>query len=166
MISPGAHCAQDAGALDQASRHRLPRGRLRDGAGIARTRAHTPSPLPFAVMRAHARGGARPEGLGSDIARDGSAEFDAHRLAAQRPVGGHLAAVASSRYQHRRRLEEGVQRHQRVGLRARPGAIEVAHSAAYHARALDPAEEQVWLNVHLPLWCFLFTPAGVSWGSE
>ena len=59
MISPGAHCAQDAGALDQASRHRLSGGRLRDGAGIARTRAHTPSPLPFAVMRAHARAGAR-----------------------------------------------------------------------------------------------------------
>ena len=59
MISPGAHCAQDAGALDQASRHRLSRGRLRDGAGIARTRAHTPSPLPFAVMRAHARAGVR-----------------------------------------------------------------------------------------------------------
>ena len=59
MISPGAHCAQDAGALDQASRHRLSGGRLRDGAGIARTRAHTPSPLPFAVMRAHARAGVR-----------------------------------------------------------------------------------------------------------
>ena len=43
-----------AGPVDQASRHRLPRRRLRHGAGLARTCAHGHPHLPLALLHARA----------------------------------------------------------------------------------------------------------------
>ena len=70
-------------------------------------------------------------------------ELPAHRSSAQGFVGGHLPALASGGYQRGRRLEEGLQRDQRVGLRAGPGAVTISHPTAGQPGALHPAEEQV-----------------------
>ena len=73
-------------------------------------------------------------------------ELPAHRPSAQGFVGGHLPALASGGYQRGRRLEEGLQRDQRVGLRAGPWAAAVSHPAAGEPGTLHPAQEQVVLN--------------------
>ena len=73
-------------------------------------------------------------------------ELPAHWPAAQGLVGGHLRALASCRYQRGRRLEEGLQRDQRVGLRAGPWAATLSHPATDQPGALHSAEEQVDLN--------------------
>ena len=96
-----------AGPVDQASRHRLPRGRLRHGTGVRSDLARYGSAGPrfsFFVLRGACNVRSREE------MTTPFPELPAHWPAAQGLVGGHLRALASCRYQRGRRLEESLQR--------------------------------------------------------